>query len=80
MCKARIRILLAGLMRLFMTIMDVFSDSGAHFIDSPHAFPRYKFLQTEFTAQYTETNMKCHFINLNIYFRYSKIQSLKFHD
>jgi hypothetical protein len=55
-------------------------EAGAHFIHSHYAFRRYKFLQIEFTAQYTETNMTCHFINLNIYFAYSKIQSLNFHD
>jgi hypothetical protein len=62
-----------SLVNFFTMPVDVFSDAeaGAHLIDSPYAFPRYNILQREFTAQYTKTNMTCHFLYINIYLRYS---------
>jgi hypothetical protein len=49
-----------SLVHFFIMTVDVSSDAeaGAHRIDSPYAFPRYNILQREFTAQYTQTNMK----------------------
>jgi hypothetical protein len=54
-----------------MPSLDV--EAGAHFIDSPYAFPHYTgtILQTQFTAQYTQTNMTCHFLYINIHLRHS---------
>jgi hypothetical protein len=48
--------LLTYLVRFFMLTSDVFfyAEAGAHFIDSPYAFPHFNILSIEYTAQYTQ--------------------------
>jgi hypothetical protein len=66
-------------MHFFMITVAVFLNAKAGVLYSLIlcAFPHYNILQIKSTAQYTETNVPCHLINISVYFKY-RVSNLPF--